>query len=141
MKGISIVELRSPQEARSNTFVCLAMITLASTSLLLAGIAAAAPPAPTWRTGQAVKTTSGTVVGHSSTWMPGVSEYLGIPYALPPTGDLRFAAPKKYTGNSTLGAHKFSPDCPANVQSPPGSKITYSSVAVTVGGMIVAFNS
>jgi hypothetical protein len=109
------------------------MISLASTSLLLAGTAAAAGP---WKTGQGVKTTSGTVVGHSSTWMPGVSEYLGIPFALPPTGDLRWAAPKAYKGNSTIGAHKFSPDCPANVQSPPGSKIAYSSVAVTVGGMV-----
>ncbi|KAF2422167.1 alpha/beta-hydrolase, partial [Tothia fuscella] len=52
---------------------------------------------------------------HASSWQPTVSEYLGIPYAEPPIGPLRFAAPKPYNGSGTIVASKFSPDCPANV--------------------------
>lgn len=53
----------------------------------------------TWSTADAftiggpVNTTSGTVRGKASSLRPDVSEYLGIPYAKAPTGDLRFAAP------------------------------------------------
>jgi Carboxylesterase family len=90
---------------------------------------------PGWKIGQSVKTSSGSVVGHASPWKPEVSEYLGIPFAKPPVGELRWAAPKKYEGNGTIGAHKFSPSCPAVVSSPPTSKMSYESVLVTVGSM------
>ncbi|KAG2417666.1 cholinesterase [Aspergillus terreus] len=43
--------------------------------------------------GGPVNTTSGTVRGKASSLRPDVSEYLGIPYAKAPKGDLRFAAP------------------------------------------------
>src|ERR1700712_777848 len=76
---------------------------------------------PAWKVGQSVKTSSGSVVGHASSWKPEVSEYLGIPFAQPPVGDLRWAAPKKYEGNGTIGAHKFSPSCPAVTASAPTS--------------------
>lgn len=88
---------------------------------------------PAWKVGQSVKTSSGSVVGHASAWKPDVSEYLGIPFAQPPVGDLRWAAPKRFEGNGTIGAHKFSPSCPAVVASPPTSKMSYESVVVTVG--------
>lgn len=51
-----------------------------------------------WKVGEAIGTTSGYVKGHASEWMPEVSEYLGIPYAEPPVGDLRFAAPRALSG-------------------------------------------
>ncbi|KAI4154657.1 MAG: hypothetical protein LQ340_001544 [Diploschistes diacapsis] len=54
-----------------------------------------------WTVGQPVQTTSGTVAGHAASNLTHVSEYLGIPYAQPPLGALRFKAPQK--------------DCPANV--------------------------
>jgi hypothetical protein len=101
----------------------------------LSNLASALPQAAgTWYVGQTVKTSSGSIEGHASTWKSDVSEYLGIPYAQPPVGPLRFAAPQKYTGSGTVKASKFSPDCPANVRSPPGSKITYESVASTISG-------
>jgi carboxylesterase type B len=43
--------------------------------------------------GGPVNTTSGLVKGHVSSLRPEVSEYLGIPYAKAPKGELRFAAP------------------------------------------------
>ena len=46
-----------------------------------------------FKIGQSVKTTSGDLTGQPSSWKPQVSEYLGIRYAEPPVGKLRFAAP------------------------------------------------
>jgi Carboxylesterase family len=63
----------------------------------------------TFAVGQVVKTTSGTVVGHAAQSRNQVSEYLGIPFAQPPVGNLRFAAPQPFNGttNSTIIASKF----------------------------------
>ena len=60
-----------------------------------------------WTVGQAVDTTSGSIVGHAATGTTQVSEYLGIRYAEPPVGDLRFAAPKAYRSNATYNAVNF----------------------------------
>jgi hypothetical protein len=60
-----------------------------------------------WTVGQAVDTTSGTIVGHAATNTNQVSEYLGIRYAEPPIGNLRFAAPKAYKSKATYNATNF----------------------------------
>jgi len=57
--------------------------------------------------GHIVETSSGAVVGHAATNYSEVSEYLGIPYAQAPVGDLRFAAPLKYSGSSMLNGSAF----------------------------------
>jgi len=57
--------------------------------------------------GDTVDTSSGAVAGHAATRYSEVSEYLGIPYAQAPIGDLRFAAPVKYTGSSALNGSVF----------------------------------
>jgi hypothetical protein len=55
-----------------------------------------------------VNTTSGLVSGHaSSNASAQVSEYLGIPYAQPPVGDLRFAPPVRYAGSSGINGTNF----------------------------------
>jgi hypothetical protein len=61
-----------------------------------------------WQVGDTIKTTSGSVKGHASEWKPTVSEYLGIPYAVPPVGNLRWkkAQPYKDVGKTIL-ADKF----------------------------------
>jgi hypothetical protein len=60
-----------------------------------------------WEIGQEVITTSGYVKGHASTWQPAVSEYLGIPFAQPPVGPLRFAAPQRYLGHGKIAADQY----------------------------------
>jgi cholinesterase len=104
----------------------------------LVGTACAKPQTATaWKIGQIVETASGSVEGHPSTLHPEVSEYLGIPYAKPPIGDLRFAAPRKFEpkGTNTIKAAQYGPDCPAPVGSSSGQQISYASVAWTVAGI------
>ena len=60
-----------------------------------------------WSIGQEVSTSSGSFVGHASKWQPEVSEYLGIPFAVPPLNELRFAAPKPFKGHESIRAEKF----------------------------------
>jgi carboxylesterase type B len=60
------------------------------------GLAALANAQGAFKVGTTIKTTSGDVTGQASKWKPEVSEYLGIPFALPPVGDLRWAAPKAF---------------------------------------------
>jgi hypothetical protein len=57
--------------------------------------------------GESVETSSGSITGHAAAYNPDVSEYLGIPFAQPPVGDLRFAAPLKYNGSSALSGSTF----------------------------------
>ena len=82
------------------------MITLrqASTWLTLFASSVYSTPSKPWGdwNGQqhlTVKTTNGPVTGHPATNVSNVIEYLGIPFAQPPIGDLRFAPPAKYTGS------------------------------------------
>jgi hypothetical protein len=73
-------------------------------SLLALGAAAVAHEKrdAQWYVGQAVRTTSGTVVGHAAKGAPQVSEYLGIPFAAAPVGNLRFAAPQPYRNDGGM---------------------------------------
>jgi Carboxylesterase family len=85
-----------------------------SFTLLLATLSASGPAlcSPVGRrdftVGGLVNTTSGTVQGKASELRPDVSAYLGIPYAQPPLGDLRFDAPQPFmpTG-AVLNATQF----------------------------------
>lgn len=54
-----------------------------------------------------VQTANGLIVGHRASHRSEVSEFLGIPYAKPPVGLLRFAAPQKYTTKGRFVASKF----------------------------------
>ena len=55
----------------------------------------------------AVNTTSGIVIGHSSTNRTSVLEYLGIPYAQPPVLSLRFEPPVTFTSTAAYNASNY----------------------------------
>lgn len=74
-----------------------------------------------WTIGQTVQTESGAIIGHAAPNATAVSEYLGVPYGRPPIGDLRFAAPVKYSSSSTLDASSFGPGCLIVVQKGKGN--------------------
>lgn len=57
--------------------------------------------------GSEVQTTSGLVKGHVGPLRPEVFEYLGVPYASPPLGDLRFAAPIGLNSTQTILAESY----------------------------------
>lgn len=81
--------------------------------------------------GQIVETSSGPVVGHAAPTAPEVSEYLGIPYAQAPMGDLRFAAPVKFTGSSLLNGSNFGSTCltlPSTGSSPTAAEVAAANL-------------
>ncbi|KAJ4986248.1 carboxylesterase [Stagonosporopsis vannaccii] len=62
---------------------------------------------------ETVETENGHIMGHRSTKAEAVWEYLGIPYAQPPLGELRFAAPQRFKANGRYVAENFGYDCPS----------------------------
>jgi cholinesterase len=54
-----------------------------------------------------VKTTNGKVTGHFAAGSATVLEYLGVPYARPPVGDLRFAPPQRLEAAEDYEAKDF----------------------------------
>ncbi|KAJ8314633.1 hypothetical protein KUTeg_006783 [Tegillarca granosa] len=67
-----------------------------------------------------VTTKVGDIIGHTSKASfngssAGVLKFLGIPYALPPVGDLRFSKPRRYPDfQSPFNASNLGPGCPQN---------------------------
>ena len=57
--------------------------------------------------GQGVQTSSGLVLGQPASSRIQVSQYLGIPFAQPPLGKLRFAAPQAFSGTGTINATAY----------------------------------
>lgn len=84
-----------------------AILTFVSAAVAWATLHGVEQRESNWTVGQTVQTTSGPVNGHPATNASQVSEYLGIPFAQAPIGDLRFAAPQKYTGSDTHNGTVF----------------------------------
>jgi hypothetical protein len=84
-----------------------ALFTFIGTSVANSGAFCANGIGSNWNIGQAVKTTSGSVKGHAASISPSVSEYLGIRYAQPATGKLRFAAPVAYKSNGQISGAAY----------------------------------
>ncbi|VDC05628.1 unnamed protein product [Peniophora sp. CBMAI 1063] len=96
------------------------LTSLSSTLSIGAGLATLAAAGPTKRTSPTVKLDDGTFTGVAAEQ---VNKWLGIPFAKPPVGDLRFSLPElvdPYAGTYT--ATTFGPECPQQSgDSPPVS--------------------
>lgn len=84
-----------------------------------------------------VNTTNGPITGHLASNASAVIEYLGIPYAKPPIGDLRFAPPVQFTSNTSYEASKFGFDCPLS----PSKKVDYPDMTPQAQRIISYFAS
>ncbi|KAH8831768.1 Alpha/Beta hydrolase protein [Flagelloscypha sp. PMI_526] len=85
------------------------LITTSVTALTIPGLVSASPILDP-RAGPTVTLDKATVTGSTS---GSVSSFLGIPFALPPTGDRRFRLPEahpEYSGS--INATAFGPSCP-----------------------------
>src|ERR1700709_2288095 len=80
---------------------------LSTCSLVGALDVSVSPRAANWTGGQAVQSSSGPVSGHPASVNKDVSEYLGIPYAVPPVGDLRWTAPQPLNGTAPINGTSF----------------------------------
>ena len=65
-----------------------------------------------------VKTSNGPIIGHVANNTDCVLEYLGIPFAKPPVGNLRFAAPERFVGTEPYKAASWGFDCPQTPSNP-----------------------
>lgn len=74
---------------------------------LALGAAGVARAAGNWTVGQVVDTSSGSVTGHAASVNAEVSEYLGIPFAQPPVGDLRWTAPQAYKSTDAINGTDY----------------------------------
>ncbi|CRK23594.1 hypothetical protein BN1723_013044 [Verticillium longisporum] len=66
-----------------------------------------------------VETANGPVTGHLAPNASCVVEYLGVPYAKPPVGGLRFAPPQKISARKAYEAANFGFDCPLSASPTP----------------------
>ncbi|KAI1340059.1 Alpha/Beta hydrolase protein [Xylariaceae sp. FL0016] len=74
--------------------------------------------------GLSVATTSGEVHGFINETAPNVRQFLGIPYAEPPVGKLRFLPPVAKKDAGPIEATTYAPACMQ--QSTPGQKTVYT---------------
>jgi hypothetical protein len=89
-----------------------------------------------WKVGQTVQTSSGPVKGHAANDADQVSEYLGIPYAQPPTGDLRFQPTTRYNGTEVIVASDFGHACMQPSLSLSGlGKRQFQGLGLTAAGL------
>jgi hypothetical protein len=96
------------KETDMKLFSALVLLNLTSARATFSGSSRDAAAAEITKIGAPVNTTVGRVLGSASSVRSEVSAYLGIPFAEPPVGNLRFAAPVKY-GFATkfINATKF----------------------------------
>ncbi|PQE28217.1 Carboxylesterase type B protein [Rutstroemia sp. NJR-2017a BBW] len=108
------------------------MFTLLISILVSAAVAARNGHVPQ------VHTTSGTVIGHHARNASNVFEFLGIRYAQPTNGSLRFQAPVPFTSEDTYEALKYAPACPFNPAPPlptfPNKSSNFDHIYATASG-------
>ncbi|KAM0331461.1 hypothetical protein ACHAQA_003137 [Verticillium albo-atrum] len=118
----------------------LSLALLSSMAFLVAGVR---PGYQEWSSHaenfHRVETTSGTLEGHFSDWQPQVTEFLGVPYAKPPVGSLRFAAPQPLVSQETIEAKTFGAACPGIFFTNTNLTASYESVGEAVHDQMTQF--
>ncbi|GKT87246.1 LOW QUALITY PROTEIN: carboxylesterase [Colletotrichum tofieldiae] len=104
----------------------LLRVVVATSCLVVAN-----PISTRWTIGQSITTTSGPVGGHAASGADQVSEYLGIPYAQPPVGILRFQPPVKYNGSSPISGSAFPSSAPVSLEAVKQLGVPASAADVT----------
>ncbi|OJJ68103.1 hypothetical protein ASPBRDRAFT_68324 [Aspergillus brasiliensis CBS 101740] len=95
--------------------------------LLLVGAVASSPIQNT-STSPFVRTNYGDILGTTSPYRPDIQVFKGIPYAAPPTGELRWKPPvKPQPWNGTYNATAFSAQCPQSLNMGTGLWTTGST--------------
>lgn len=84
---------------------------LAAFCTLRALAAPSSDGASTRASGLLVKTSSGPIHGFINRTAPDVRQFLGVPFAEPPIGDLRFAKPEKKKPEALVKAFKLPDSC------------------------------
>jgi hypothetical protein len=115
VKSIKVIELYNSLDWRIISFYNLLQkgfakfVKMRVGAIFNAALVVGANAATTWTVGQEVKTTSGIVHGRAAT-RPGysdVSEYVGIPFAHPPVGELRWMPAEPFVSNGKIDATKW----------------------------------
>lgn len=73
-----------------------------------------------------IDTTSGSVYGMINGSHPDVAQFLGIPFAAPPVGDLRFAPPTTFPPQAIVDATRQGPLCPQYLLNKSDSPSVYT---------------
>jgi carboxylesterase type B len=81
-----------------------------------------------------VETTSGTLHGFINSTAPGTRQWLGIPYAEPPIGSLRFQPPKRFTRAGQLTTQAFKPSCKQQLSNSTSIYTAYEQQFLINGG-------
>ncbi|KAK1723051.1 hypothetical protein CaCOL14_001996 [Colletotrichum acutatum] len=84
-----------------------------------------------------VPTSNGPITGHPASNSSDILEFLGVPYAKPPVGDLRFAPPQRFRGNESFEASHFGFDCPLS----PSRQVDYPNMTAQAQRIIGYFAS
>jgi para-nitrobenzyl esterase len=121
--------------SKSKNLLCAAtsIAAVAAVAMATATVAAAQPAAPACTAGTLVQTAAGPVCGLVAN---GVTSYLGIPYAAPPVGALRWRPPAPVTPwTTTLQATQPGAECPQPAfpaGSPPPTNTSENCLTLNV---------
>lgn len=113
--------------------------TIATLVALVASQVQAAPTSAsnvdTVGEGLLVKTSSGLIQGFVNQTAPNVRQFLGVPFAEPPVGDLRFESPQKKKANeTTINAFSLPNSCMQQVNSNSSTIYTTYETGFLISG-------
>ncbi|CAN8102257.1 unnamed protein product [Discula destructiva] len=108
----------------------IAKLWLASSWLAFAAKASTGPDGQPLQ----VHTTSGELQGFINATAPAVRQFLGVPYAQPPLGSLRFQPPQRKNDSGPVNAAEYAPSCMQMNSTAPSVYTEYMREFLINGG-------